>query len=128
MADLKSTSIALLSTTTVSFAADADTLLYTVPTGKRCVLSHAVIVAAGGAGASTTISIGQTGATADFLAENTLSSLDAANDVVIVRPIPNTTPLQSKSYAAAALLYATVASQSGVAANTVMLFGTLYDA
>lgn len=128
MADLKSTSIALLSTTTVSFAADADTLLYTVPTGKRCVLSHAVIVAAGDAGASTTISIGQTGATADFLAENTLSSLDAANDVVIVRPIPNTTPLQSKSYAAAALLYATVASQSGVAANTVMLFGTLYDA
>ena len=128
MADLKSTSIALLSTTTVSFAADADTLLYTVPTGKRCVLSHAVIVAAGDAGASTKISIGQTGATADFLAENTLSSLDAANDVVIVRPIPNTTPLQSKSYAAAALLYATVASQSGVAANTVMLFGTLYDA
>jgi len=126
MADAKEVTISLLSSTTVSFAVDADTLLYTVPSGKRLVLSHAVLIAADDAGASTTLSIGQTGATADFLAANTLSNLDAQYDTVVVRPIPNTTPLKSKSYAAAAVIYATVASQSGAAGNTVMLFGTLY--
>ena len=118
----------LLSSTTVSFAADADTTLYTVPTGKVCVLTHAIIIAADDAGATTTIAIGQDGAETDFLAAHTLSNLDAANDVVVVRPVPNTTPLKSKAYAAAKVIQAQVASQSGVAGNTVKLFGYLYDA
>jgi len=124
--DLKEKAVALLSTTTISLAADADTTLYTVPAGKRCVLSHAVLVAADDAGATTTITIGQSGATADFLAANTLSNLDAQYDAVVVRPIPNLTPLKSKSYAAATVIKATVASQSGAAANTLYLFGFLY--
>ncbi len=124
--DLKEKAVALLSTTTISFAADADTTLYTVPAGKRCVLSHAVIVAAADVGATTTITIGQNGATTDFLASNILSNLDAQYDAVIVRPVPNTTPLKSKSYAAATVIEATVGSQSGSAANTLYLFGFLY--
>jgi len=124
--DLKEKAIALLSTTTISLAADADTTLYTVPAGKRCVLSHAILVAADDAGATTTITIGQSGATADFLAANTLSNLDAQYDAVILRPVPNTTTLKSKSYAAATVIKATVASQSGAAANTLYLFGFLY--
>lgn len=124
--DLKEKAVALLSTTTISLAADADTTLYTVPAGKRCVLSHAVIVAADDAGATTTITIGQNGATTDFLASNILSNLDAQYDAVIVKPIPNTTPLKSKSYAAATVIEATVASQSGAAGNTLYLFGFLY--
>lgn len=124
--DLKEKASALLSTTTISFAADADTTLYTVPAGKRCVLSHAVIVAADDAGATTTITIGQSGATTDFLASNILSNLDAQYDAVIVKPIPNTTPLKSKSYAAATVIKATIGSQSGAAGNTLYLFGFLY--
>jgi len=50
MAALKEKSVALLSTTTVAFNANADTVLYTVPTGKRCVLRHAVVVAGADAG------------------------------------------------------------------------------
>lgn len=118
--------IALLSTTTTSFAADADTTLYTVPTGKRCVLSHAIVVAAGDAGATTTLSIGQDTAETDFIPANTLSNLDAQYDSVILQPIPNTTPLQIKSYAAATVIEAQVASHSGVADNTIYLFGILY--
>lgn len=124
--DLKEKAVGLLSTTTISLAADADTTLYTVPAGKRCVLSHAVIVAADDAGATTTITIGQSGATTDFLASNILSNLDAQYDAVIVKPIPNTTPLKSKSYAAATVIKATVGSQSGAAGNTLYLFGFLY--
>ena len=126
MADLKEKAISLLSSTTVSLGADADTTLYTVPVGKRCVLVEAILIAGADAGATTTISIGQNGATTDFIPNNTLSNLDAQYDVVIMKPIPNTTNLKSKSYAAATVIEATVASQSGGATNTLNLYGFLY--
>jgi len=126
MAALKEKAITLLSSTTVSFAANADTDLYTVPPGKRCVLECAIVVAGADAGATTTLAIGQNTAETDFLAANTLSNLDAANDVVILRPIPNTTPLKSKSYAASTLIQAQVGSQSGGTGNVIYLFGFLY--
>ena len=118
--------ISLLSSTTVSFAADADTTLYTVPTGKRCILSHAIVVAGADAGATTTLAIGQNTAETDFIPANTLSNLDAQYDTVILKPIPNTTPLKNKSYAAATVIEAQVASQSGGATNVVKLYGMLY--
>lgn len=116
----------LLSTTTVAFNADADTTLYTVPAGVRCVLHYAIVVAGADAGATTTISIGANGTETDWLAVNTLSNLDAQYDAVILMPIPNTTPLKGKSYAATTVIQAQVANQSGGATNTVYLFGHLY--
>lgn len=116
----------LLSTTTVAFNANADTTLYTVPSGKRCILTRAIIVAGADAGATTQISIGQDTAETDFIPANTLSNLDAANDAVIVMPVPNTTPTKIKSYAATTVIQAQVSNQSGGATNTVYLFGFLY--
>ena len=126
MANLKECSLSLLSSTTVALNADADTVIYTVPTGKRCILSHAILVAGGDAGATTTISIGANGSETDWLAANTLSNLDAQYDCVVLQPIPNTTPLKGKSYAAGTVIDARVASQSGTATNTLYLYGTLY--
>lgn len=125
MAKLNESAIALLSATTVAFNADADTTLYTVPAGKRCVLTHAAVVAGADAG-TTTISIGQDGAETDWLAVNTLSNLDAQNDAVVLQPIPNTTPLKGKSYAAGTVIQMQVTNQAGGASNTVYLFGFLY--
>ncbi len=119
-------SIALLSATTISFAVDADTTIYTVPTGKRCVLSHAIVIAAGDAGGTTTLSIGADGSETDFVPANTLSNLDAQYDAIILMPIPNTTPLKIKSYEATTIIEAQVASQSGIAGNTIYLFGIIY--
>lgn len=116
----------LLSTTTVAFNANGDTTLYTVPAGVRCVLDHAIVVAGADAGATTTIAIGQDTAETDFIPANTLSNLDAQYDSVILMPIPNTTPLKTKSYAAGTVIQAQVANQSGGATNTVYLFGFLY--
>ena len=76
MVMLEQGAVALLSTTTVSFGADGQTTLYTVPVGKRCVLFGAMVVAAADCGA-TTITIGQVGALTDFLAAQTLGNLDA---------------------------------------------------
>jgi hypothetical protein len=123
--DLKEKSVGLLSSTTVTFGADGQTTLYTVPVGKRCILSHAVIVAAADAG-TTTCTIGQVGALTDFLATNTLSNLDAQYDAVMVMPIPNTTPLKGKSYAAGTVIQIDVGAHAGAAGNSVLLYGTLY--
>jgi len=125
MADLKEKSVSLLSTTTVSLAADADTTLYTVPTGKRCILSHAVLVA-GADAATTDVSIGQNGATTDFLATTDLGLINAQYDAAILQPIPAANVLLSKSYAAGTVIEMTVSNQAGGATNTVYLFGTLY--
>jgi len=126
MANAKEKTCALLSATTVSFAADAHTTLYTVPAGKRCILSHAIVVAGADAGATTTLSIGQNTAETDFVPACTLSNLDAQYDAVVLQPIMNATPVKNKSYAAGTVIEAAVATQSGGATNTVYLFGTLY--
>ena len=115
-----------LSSTIVSFAANADTTLYTVPNNKRCVLAYAIVVAGADAGASTTLAIGQDTAETDFVPANTLSNLDAQYDAVIIRPVPNTTPLKSKAYAGGTVIEAQVGSQSGGVGNTIYLFGLLY--
>ena len=124
--DLKEKSVSLLSTTNVAFNGNGATTLYTVPAGKRCVLAYATVIAGADAGATTAVTIGQVGALTDFLASNILSNLDAQYDVVNLEPIPNTTPLKGKSYAAGTVIQMNVATQSGGATNSVLLFGTLY--
>ena len=126
MADVKEKSVSLLSATTVSFAANGHTTLYTVPVGKRCILSLAIVIAGADAGATTTLSIGQNGAETDFVPACTLSNLDAQYDAVILKPIMNATPLKNKSYAAGTVVEAAVLTNSGGATNTVYLFGMLY--
>lgn len=126
MSALNENAITLLSSTTVALNADADTTIYTVPTGKRCILSHAILVAGADAGATTTISIGANGTETDFIPNNILSNLDAQYDAVALKPVPNTTPLKNKSYAAGTVIEAKVATQSGGATNTLYLYGMLY--
>lgn len=115
----------LLSTTTVSLAADADTVLYTVPTGKRCILSYAILVISANASTSD-ISIGQAGAETDFIPAYDLQHLDAANDAGLLMPIPAVEVLKLESYAAGTVIEAKVTNQAGNATNTLYLFGTLY--
>lgn len=126
MASLDTLALTLLSATTVALNANADTTIYTVPTGKRCILHSAILVAGADAGATTQISIGADGAETNFIPANTLSNLDAQYDAVILMPVPNTTPTKTKSYAAGTVIQAQVTNQSGGATNTLYLFGMLY--
>lgn len=117
--------ISLLSSTTVSFGADGQTTLYTVPVGKRCALFGALVVAAADCGA-TTVTIGQVGALTDFLAAQTLENLDAQYDAAWLIPVPNATPVKVESYAAGTVIQADVGAHAGAAGNTVYLYGMLY--
>jgi hypothetical protein len=114
-----------LSATTISLGADGNTTLYTVPAGKRAVLTKAVFVAAADAGAST-ITIGQAGALTDFLGTQTLTAVDAQYDAAILMPVPNAVPVLIKSYAAGTLIKAVVGAHAGSAGNTIYLFGFVY--
>ena len=130
MAALNENAVTLLSTTTVALNANADTTLYTVPTGKRCVLSHAILVVGADAG-TTDISIGQNSAETDFVGAIDLGNLDAANDACILMPVPvaaASSAAKIESYAAATVIEAQVTNQAGGATNTLYLFGILYDA
>ncbi len=125
MADAKEKGLFLLSTTTVALNAAAATTLFTVPVSKRCVVTHAVLVA--GADASTSVvTIGQVGALTDFLGAQTLSAIDAQFDTAILQPIPAATTAKVESYAAATVIQMDVTTGNGGATNTVYLFGFLY--
>ena len=125
MADLKEKSVSLLSTTTVSLAANADTTIYTVPTGKTCILHSAILVA--GADASTSdISIGQDTAETDFVGVTNLDNVDAAGDACILAPVPSATPATLKKYVAGTVIQAKVANFAGGATNSLFLYGMLY--
>lgn len=129
MPDLRENSCSLLSTTTVALNANATTVLYTVPPGKRCILAFAILVV--GADAVTAdIQIGQNAATDDFCGPSDLGNIDAQYDACILQPMPVDTPGSVtilKSYAAGTDIEAEVTNQAGDGAtNTLYLFGMLY--
>lgn len=125
MSALSENAVVLLSATTVALNADADTTIYTVPTGKTCILSHAILVAGADAGTSD-LSIGQNGAETDFVGATNLDNLDAAGDACLLMPVPSATPSKLKRYVAGTVIEAKVSNQAGGASNTLYLFGLLY--
>ena len=127
MPDLKEKAITLLSTTTVAdLSGVAQTTLYTVPVGKTAILSEAWLRAAADVGATLQFQIGQNGATTDFLIDTAGDNLDAANDVIICKPIAAATPPKSKAYAAGTVIEIDVTVGGNAVAGTVYLFGFVY--
>lgn len=128
MADLKECAISLLSETTLDVTSTGATTLYTVPTGKRCVLHCAVVVCGSAASTTAVITFGQVGALTDFLDSQTMTNLAAQYDAVTCMPIPNATPVKTKSYAASTVIQVNVgtADADGSTDATIYLFGLIY--
>ena len=127
MAALNEAAATLVSTTTVSLAADADTEIYVVPEGKVFLPLFAILEAGADAGTSD-ISIGQNTAETDFVGVTNLDNLDADGDMVLLMPVPSATPGTLKTYAAGTSIEAQVANNAGGATNYLYLFGFLIDA
>lgn len=127
MANLRENADALLSTTTVTFAATTAITLYTVPAGKRCVLTRCVVIASADA-TTATVTIGQVGALTDFLGTQTLSTLNAAKAAAELTPIPAATPVKRICYDAADIIQVDVTATGGGTAHIFKLFGILFDA
>ena len=128
MSALNENAITLLSTTTVALNSNADTTLYTVPTGKTLILSHAILVVAADAG-TTDISIGQNTAETDFVGAIDLSNLDAANDACRLAPVPvaaAASAAKEEAYAAGTVIQCQVTNQAGGTGNKLYLYGQLF--
>jgi len=125
--DIKELAIYLLSSTTIDLQTDADTTLYTVPTGYRCVLCWADIICGSAASTTAVITIGQSTALTDFLTSQTLTNLAAQYDVCTCMPVPNATPVKKKSYAAGTVIQLDIetADADGSDDATCNLFGYL---
>ncbi|MHC4891056.1 MAG: hypothetical protein ACYTEO_16515 [Planctomycetota bacterium] len=136
MADLRESCEVLLSSTTVAFNAAAQTTLYTVPTGKSCVLTKAIVIA-GADCVDAEITIGVTatwdnwiGANGFYGANLDLDELDAAGEYCIISPTADADPVAAASvltrYTAGEVIKVDVTNTGGGATNTIMLFGILY--
>ena len=128
MSDLKADCIGLLSSTTLSFQTAAATTLYTVPTGKRCILFGAAVICGTAASTTAVITFGQVGALTDFLGSQTMTNLAAQYDTVWCLPIPNATPVKTKSYAPNTVIQCNVgtADTDGSTDAIVKLYGMIY--
>jgi hypothetical protein len=118
--------IILLAETNVALNATPTVILYTVPSYRTLIISHATITVGADAGASV-VSIGSEGGSyVNFIPNNTLTNLNAANAVGVLMPIPSTTPLKQIVHAGAAVVKMLVTTGAGGATNTVRLYGSLY--
>lgn len=127
MSELKESALTKVSTTTVDLSGTGQTTLYTVPTGKIFIPVMAVLRAGDDCGASV-ITMGRSGALTDFLNSQTLGNINASGDMAVLQPVPNSTPVLLKTYAAGVVFQIDVTTGSGGATNYVDLFGYLVDA
>ena len=128
MADLQKSAMALLSVTgvTTDLSTTGATTLYTVKTGESCILLPSWLKAAGDVGVSLAVTVGQVGALTDFVGTTNGDNLDAANDIILLAPVPSATPATNKVYAAGTVLQINIAVGGNAVAGTVYLFGFLF--
>jgi len=126
MANLLELSCGLLSGTVIADLSNVkQTTLYTVPAGKKLILEKAFLEVAGDVGAELVVSIGQNGATTDFVGNTNGDNLDADEDCILLAPVPSATPAKQKIYAAGTVIEFDVVTAGNVVAGAVYLYGML---
>lgn len=116
---------ALLSTTTVTtnLSTTGVTTIYTVPIGKTCILHFAYLTAGGNVDANLAFTIGQVGALTDFVGTTNGDNLDAANDCILIAPVPSATPSTQKQYTAGEIIQINIAVGGNAVSGIVDLYG-----
>ncbi len=130
MIDLKESCDGLLSVTTIAdLSSETQTALYTVPTGYTLILTKGYLVSdEGDVGASLVVTIGQNGAVTDFVGTTNGDNLDAAEDVILMAPVPSATPAKLKRYTAGTVIELDVATAGNGVTGELLLYGTLQAA
>ena len=130
---LKEAGITLLkSTAACNLAAVAGTelALYTVPTGKTAII-HTVVMRTFSADCTTAVvTFGHTVGTCEEWSGNvTLTGITAsyAEQVVILQPVPATTPLAKSMFAAAEIFGMEITTAGAASTCTIDVFGYLFN-
>ena len=111
-------------------AADTETELFAVPTGKKAIIHKVIIRGLSASAASGVITLGKAGgACNEFLGDQTLSNLNGTTKAGILQPVPNaTTPAQTILNAGESF-GCEITTPAGSACTCVMdVFGHLYSA
>ena len=111
-------------------AADTETELFVVPTGKKAVIDKVVIRGLSADAAAAVVTFGKTGgACNEFLGDQTLSNLNGTTKAGILQPVPSATPVAQTILNAAESFGCEITTPAGSACTCVMdVFGHLYDA
>jgi len=137
MARAKEKCISLLGSASVALDAVAGTevTLYTVPTGKKAVITHVVARSFDEAVDEAVVTLGEAGVAGscdEFLGNQTLTNVGAgyADECLIMQPIPNATPVAALILDAGESFGSqiTTAETTGTAAAVFDVFGYEYDA
>lgn len=132
MADLRKSALTLLSDTAGGITAITDMsvadiqTLFTVPQGKTCILSHAILEADGDVGANLVVTIGEGATASDFVGTTNGDNLDADGDAILIMPVPSTTPATLKAYQAGEVISLDIAVAGNAVTGSLYLFGILY--
>ena len=120
----------LLSVTAIAdLSSETQTTIYTVPAGYTLIPTKAYLVAdEGDVGAALVATIGQNGANTDFVGTTNGDNLDAAEDVILMAPVPSATPAKLKRYAAGTVIEFDVATAGNAVTGEVLYFGILQAA
>lgn len=130
MAVTKEKTIALIAQVLADdFNVTSDTTLFTVPPGKEFTPFAVCISNASADLASSTVTLGQSGAKTDFLGTQTLSGINAAGDAGWLMPIPAATTVGIVTYTAGEVFVIDhVAAAGGGATADISVFGFLTTA
>lgn len=135
MARAKEKTLALLGSATVDLtqAADTETDLYTVPSGKKGIPVMVVARKFDEAVDQAVVTLGKAGGTCDeFLGNQTLTNITAgyADECLILQPVPAATPVAALILDAAEKFACeiTTPETTGTATCVMDVFGYEYDA
>lgn len=133
MSALNENAITRLSTTAsvnLNAAADTEASLYTVPTGKTCIVTHIVIRTMSADAASAVVTFGKTGGSCDeWRGDQTLSGLDGTTKytVLYLDQGTNDTPEAAVLFDAADVVGVEITTPAGSASTaTIEVFGYLF--
>lgn len=129
MPPLQESGLALLQKTELtSLAVASERTIYTVPTGKTCILHYCYVKFAGDPGDDGVFTIGQDGAETDWVAVTNTDNASAALSVLAIAPVPSATPPELIEYVAGEKIILDVSVAANAVTATVYLFGFLDDA
>ncbi len=133
MSALRENAITLLGSTSgvdLNAAGATETGLFTVPTGKTCIVTHIVIRTMSADAANAVVTFGKTGGTCDELrGDQTLSGLDGTTKYTTIYLDQGTsdTPEAGAMFTAGEVVGVEITTQAGGACTCVMdVFGYLF--
>lgn len=123
MADLKENADSLLASVVVNLNDAVVSTLFTVPTGKRCIITKVIMREPDGAVGTAELTFGFNGTATDVMATPTQYGLTGTTNYIIIYPDDDAV----RGVAAGTFKIDVETAEGGARTATIDVFGYLYD-